>query len=125
MFLRLQKEEKIAVVLLLMALSSLTVAAWAIGGLEQSTTAIANSEVSVQGKILELNPTKSGGSVILKLDSTPAAIFVSQNSGAKEIMGKVKIGDRIKVMGKQTGYQGSKEITVNRAKDVEVIGPSG
>lgn len=125
MLLRLQKEEKIAIVLLLMALSSLTVAAWAIGGLEQSTNVNANSVVSVEGKILELNPTKSGGSVILKLDSTPAAIFISQNSGAKEIMGKVKIGDRIKVMGKQTDYQGSKEITVNRAKDVEVIGPSG
>ena len=111
--------------LLLMALSSLTIATWAIGGLEQSTTVNANSEVSVEGKVLELNPTKSGGSVILQLDSTPAAVFVSQNSGAQEIMSKVKIGDRIRVKGKQTDYQGSKEIAVNSAKDVEVIGASG
>ncbi|MGA9099817.1 MAG: hypothetical protein WB392_12900 [Methanotrichaceae archaeon] len=122
---RLQKEEKIAIVLLLMALSSLAIAAWSIGGLEQSATTNVNSEVSVEGMVLGLNPTKSGGNVILQLDSTPAAVFVSQNSGAKEVMGKVKIGDRIRVMGKETDFQGSKEITVNRAKDVEVIGASG
>ncbi len=108
-----------------MALSSLAIAAWSIGGLEQSATTNVNSEVSVEGMVLGLNPTKSGGNVILQLDSTPAAVFVSQNSGAKEVMGKVKIGDRIRVMGKETDFQGSKEITVNRAKDVEVIGASG
>ncbi len=122
---RLQKEEKIAVVLLLMALSSLTIAAWAIGSLDQSATTNANSEVSVEGKVLELNPTKSGGNVILQLDSTPTAIFISQNSGAKEIMGKVKIGDSIRVKGRQADFQGSKEITVNKATDVEVLDASG
>lgn len=111
--------------LLLMALSSLAIAAWAIGSFDQSATANINSEVSVEGKVLELNPTKGGGNVILQLDSTPRAVFVSQSSGAKEVMDKVKIGDMIRVKGKETDYQGSKEITVDRAGDVEVIGTSG
>ena len=111
--------------LLLMALSSLTVAAWAIGSFDQSSTTNVNSVVSVEGKVLEINPTKSGGNVILQLDSTPEAAFVSQNSGAKEVMGKVKIGDMIRVKGKETDFQGSKEIAVNSAEDVEVIGAGG
>lgn len=121
MLLRLQKEEKIAIVLLLMAISSLGVAAWAVGGFEKSVTANANSEVSLEGKVIELNPTKSGGNVVLQLDSTPTAVFISQSSGAKEVIGKVKIGDRIRVKGKLTDFQGSKEIAVNMAKDVEMI----
>ncbi len=72
---RLQKEEKVALVLLLMALSSLIIAAWAIGGLEQSMTS-ASSAFSIEGKVLELNPTKSGSNLIIKLDSIPESIFV-------------------------------------------------
>lgn len=118
---RLQKEEKIAVVLLLMALSSLAIAAWAIGGFEQSATAAASSAVSVEGKVLELNPTKSGGNLIIKLDSTPASIFVPQDSGAQEIMSKVKIGDKIRARGMIADFQGSKEIKAGRAGDIEVL----
>jgi DNA/RNA endonuclease YhcR with UshA esterase domain len=117
----IQKEEKIAMVLLLMALGSLVVAAWAVGGFEQSATATADSGVSVDGVVLELNPTKSGGNLILKLDSTPAAIFVPQGSGAQDVMDKVKIGDRIRVKGSPTQFQGSEEIKVDRALDIKVI----
>jgi DNA/RNA endonuclease YhcR with UshA esterase domain len=118
---RLQKEEMVAVVLLLMALGSLAAAAWALGGLEKSATAKADSKVSVEGVVLELNPTKSGGNLILKLDSTPAAVFVPQDSGAQDVMDKVGIGDRICVKGSPTEYQGSEEIKVDRAMDIQVI----
>ncbi len=117
---RLQKEEKVALVLLLMALSSLIIAAWAIGGLEQSVTA-ASSAVSIEGKVLELNPTKSGSNLIINLDSIPESIFVPQDSGASEIMSKVRIGDRIVAKGRQTEFQGSQEIRVERAADIKVI----
>ncbi|MFB3765089.1 MAG: OB-fold nucleic acid binding domain-containing protein [Methanotrichaceae archaeon] len=121
----LQKEEKIAVILLLMALSSLAIAAWAIGGFDQGTAANTGSGVSVEGMILGLNPTKSGGNLIIQLDSTSADIFIAQDSGAQEILGKVKIGDRIWVKGRLTEYQGSKEIQVDSARDVEVIAANG
>ncbi len=118
---RLQKEEKIALVLLLMAFSSLAIAAWAMGGLDQSTNAKAASKVSVEGNILGINPTKGGGNLILQLDSAPEAIFIPQDSGAKEVMDKIKIGDRIRVRGSPTEFQGAREIKVDWARDVEVI----
>lgn len=118
---RLQKEEKIAVVLLLMAISSLAIAAWAIGGFEQSVTAEDRSKVSVEGKVLKINPTKSGGNLIIQLDSVPASIFVSQDSGAQEIMSRVKIGDEIRARGRMTEFQGADEIKVDRAGDIEII----
>jgi len=119
--LRLQKEEKIAAVLVLMALSSLAIAAWATGGFEQSVTSAVSSQVSVKGKVIELNPTKSGGNLIIKLDSVPASIFVPQDSGAQEIMSKVKIGDKIRAKGRMTEFQGSEEIKASKAGDIEVI----
>ena len=118
---RLQKEEKIAAVLVLMALSSLAIAAWATGGFEQSVTSAVSSQVSVKGKVIELNPTKSGGNLIIKLDSVPASIFVPQDSGAQEIMSKVKIGDKIRAKGRMTEFQGSEEIKASKAGDIEVI----
>lgn len=122
---RLQKEEKIAIILLLMALSSLAIAAWAFGGSEQSATAKADSSISVEGTVLKMNPTKSGGNLIIQLDSTPAAIFVPQDSGAQEILDKVQLGDRIRVKGRTTDFQGSGEIKVDRMGDIKVIAASG
>ncbi len=122
---RLQKEEKIALILLLMALSSLAIAAWAFSGSEQesvqSTATAKDSSVSVEGIVLEMNPTKSGGNLLIRLDSTPAAIFVPQDSGAKDVMSKVKIGNKIEVKGRPTEFQGAEEIKVDRVKDIEIV----
>jgi DNA/RNA endonuclease YhcR with UshA esterase domain len=118
---RLQKEEKMALVLLLMALFSLAVAAWTMGGFEQSTTAKADPGVSVEGAVLEISPTKSGGNLILRIDSTPVTIFVPQDSGAQDVMDRVYVGDRIRVKGRPADFQGSEEIKVDRARDIEVI----
>jgi DNA/RNA endonuclease YhcR with UshA esterase domain len=118
---RLQKEEKMALVLLLMALFSLAVAAWTMGGFEQSATAKADPGVSVEGAVLEISPTKSGGNLILRIDSTPVTIFVPQDSGALDVMDRVAVGDRIRVKGRPADFQGSEEIKVDRARDIEVI----
>lgn len=123
----LQKEEKIVIVLLLMALGSLTVAFWAFGPEDGSVVSSASAkdsgllEQSVQGEVLEMKPTKSGGNLILRLDSTPLQIFIPASAGAAEIQGKVRVGDRISVRGKVSSYKGTEELTVSRAAEVQVI----
>ncbi|MDM7940195.1 MAG: hypothetical protein QUS07_07625 [Methanothrix sp.] len=122
---RLQKEEKVVIVLLLMALGSLAVAFWAFGPEDGSVVSSASAKdsglLSVQGEVLEIKPTKSGGNLILRLDSTPLQIFIPASAGAAEIRAKVRVGDRISVRGKVSVYNGAEELTVSRAAEVQVI----
>ncbi|HOV51465.1 MAG: hypothetical protein A4E44_01633 [Methanosaeta sp. PtaB.Bin018] len=122
---RLQREEKVVIVLLLMALGSLTVAFWAFGPEDGSGVSYASAKdsglSSVQGEVLEMKPTKSGGNLILRLDSTSMQIFIPASAGAAEIRGKVRVGDRISVRGKVSVYNGAEELAVSRAADVQVI----
>ncbi|MDD1749308.1 MAG: hypothetical protein LUO89_05465 [Methanothrix sp.] len=123
---RMQKEEKIVVVLLLMALGSLAVAFWAfspeddLAGSTSDSTAQKQSTLSVEGVVLEIKPTKSGGNLLLKLDATPLPIFIPAGSGAEEVQNKVHSGDRVKIKGTVSEFQGSEEIKVERARDVEL-----
>lgn len=123
---RMQKEEKIVVVLLLMALGSLAVAFWAFGpedgAPEVSSVAEKASSLSVQGLVLEVNPTKSGGNLLLKLDSTPLSIFIPASAGAGEVQNKVKLGDRVVVKGSVSEYQDEEELKVAKAGDVQIVG---
>jgi len=121
---RMQKEEKIVVVLLLMALGSLAVANWAFGteGTEESAVkAEDGSQISLEGLILEMKPTKTGGHLVIKLDSTSMPIFVPRDSGAEDVQSRVNIGDRIRVRGAATEFAGKEELKVGRGTDVELI----
>jgi DNA/RNA endonuclease YhcR with UshA esterase domain len=126
---RMQREEKVVVVLLLMALGSLAVAFWAFDPEDDDLAGVKDSDsgmkeeasLSVEGLVLEKKPTKSGGNLIIMLDSTPLPVFISSKAGAKEIQDKVNIGDRVRIKGAVSSFQGIKEITVDRAKDVVSI----
>jgi hypothetical protein len=121
---RMQKEEKIVVVLLFMALGSLAVASWAFGpeDTEGSTVqAKEDSQISLEGLVQEINPTKTGGHLIIKLDSTQMPVFVPRDSGAGDVQSRVNIGDRIRVRGIAAEFGGKKELKVGRAADVEVL----
>lgn len=122
---RMQKEEKTVVVLLFMALGSLSVAFWAFDSgdsLEEGIASAGDEErISVEGLVIEMNPTKSGGNLIMNLDSTPLPVFVPRDSGAKEILGRISLGDRIQVNGVLWEYNGNKEIKLERAEDLERI----
>ena len=124
----MQKEEKIVVVLLLMALGSLAVAFWAFspeeGELESSSDSVSQKDagLSVEGLVLEIKPTKSGGNLLLKLDSTQMPIFVPANAGATELLKQVHTGNRVKIRGTISQYQGKEELTVSRSADVVVMG---
>ncbi|MDD4094339.1 MAG: hypothetical protein PHF94_06960 [Methanothrix sp.] len=119
---RMQKEEKTVVVLLFMALGSLSVAFWAFdfGDDLQEGIVSAGDEarISVEGLVIEMNPTKSGDNLIMNLDSTPLPVFVPRDSGAKEILGRISLGDRIQVNGVLWEYNGNKEIKLERAEDL-------
>jgi len=122
---RMQKEEKIVVVLLLMALGSLAVANWAFGPVEDvvqnSALAKEDSGLSVEGMVLEMNPTKTGGHLLIELDSTQMPVFVPRESGAGEVQQRINVGDRVRVRGAVAEFGGKEELKVRRAADIEVI----
>jgi hypothetical protein len=124
---RLQKEEKIVVVLLLMALGSLAVAFWAFGpeegDLENSSDSLSQKDASlcVEGLVLEMKPTKSGGNLLLRLDTTELPIFITAKAGAKELQSRIRAGDRVSIRGTVSTFQGSEELVVSRQADVQVL----
>ncbi|MDM7912956.1 MAG: hypothetical protein QUS09_07655 [Methanotrichaceae archaeon] len=121
---RMQKEEKIVVVLLLMALGSLTVASWAFSPeeTEESTgQAKEDSQISLEGIVLEIKPTKTGGHLLIKLDTTQMPVFVPREAGVDEVQRRVNTGDRVRVKGMVAEFGGKEELKVSRAADIEVI----
>jgi DNA/RNA endonuclease YhcR with UshA esterase domain len=127
---RMQREEKVVLVLLLMALGSLAVAFWAFGPEDDALAGVKNidsgkkeeASLSVEGLVLEKKLTKSGGNLIIRLDSTPLPVFISSKAGAEEIQDNVDIGDRVRIKGTVSSFQGIDEITVDRAMDIVSIG---
>jgi hypothetical protein len=119
---RMQKEEKIVVILLLMALGSLTVAQWTFGDSDQSAVVDkSDSSISAQGHVLDIKPTKTGGNLLLRLDTINVSIFVPRNSGADDIKSRVHSGDLVRIKGVPSEFNGNKEITIARSSDIEVI----
>ncbi len=115
--------------MLLMALGSLAVAFWAFapeddalqGTINGNSDTKKEASLFVEGLVLEKKPTKSGGNLIIRLDSTPLPIFIPSNAGAGEIQDKVNLGDRIRIKGTVSSFQGNDEIIVNRVTDVVSI----
>ena len=124
----MQKEEKIVVVLLFMALGSLAVAFWAfsldVGETSGSSDSVAqkDSGLSLEGLILQIEPTKSGGNLILKLDSTPMPVFIPASAGAMEFQKQLHTGERIRIKGTVSDFQGQEELKISRASDVQRLG---
>lgn len=127
---RMQKEEKIVVVLLLMALGSLAVAFWAFApdsgehdsffGSQSQKDASSSTSI-IEGRILQIKPTRSGGNLLIKLDDSETDIFVPAKAGAKELLSRIKAGDRLSVRGTISSYQDSEELVVSSQKDVRVL----
>lgn len=128
----MQKEEKVVFVLLLMALGSLAAAFWAFspddagadsspGYGVQERSEDAGTIASVQGMIVEVKPTKTGGHLLIKIDSTADPIFISRMAGAEKLSGLLKSGDRITAKGMQRDYQGQGEIEVSRLSDIQIL----
>jgi hypothetical protein len=116
---RLQKEEKVVMVLLFMALGSLAAASWALGDFDAESEPDSVSIVS-EGTVSSIQPT-DGGHLILRLSSSSMPIFVSRESGAEVVAERVAKGDWIRARGEVAEYEGQRELSVQRAEDVEVL----
>lgn len=121
---KMQKEEKIVVVLLFMALGSLAVANWAFGPeagvVQNASLAKEDSGLSLEGIVLEMNPTKTGGHLTIKLDSTQMPVFVPRDAGVGDVQRKIKVGDRVRVRGTIAEFGGKEELKISQAADIEV-----
>ncbi len=117
----MQKEEKVVVVLLFMALGSLAVASWALGDFDTSSDPTSGAvSIVAEGTVSAIQAT-DGGSLILRVQSSSMPIFVSSESGAKDVATRVAKGDRIRAKGEIAEYEGSREIVVQRPEDVEIL----
>jgi hypothetical protein len=118
----MHKAEKTAVVLLLVALGTLAVANWAFPADDTPSSSDQDARTSVEGTVLKVTPTKTGGHLILRLDSTPLSIFIPREAGAASVQSTVQTGARVRVVGELADFGEDKEIKVSRAEDVEVLG---
>lgn len=122
---RLQREEKIVIVLLCMALGNLAVGNWALSdgdnARDGSDALSQDSGITVEGIVVDIQPTRTGGHLIINLDTTTMPVFVNRDSGAELVGRNVQVGDIVRITGKATEYQGQSEIEVERAEGVQVL----
>ncbi len=116
----MQKEEKIVVVLLVMAVLSLIIGyfGFATEIKAYSSDSKIGERVYVEGTILSKQMTKTGENLILELSTPKINVFVPKDNGAKEVYDAVNAGDRVRVTGKVQEYKNAMEIVVESAGDI-------
>ncbi|MCZ7384147.1 MAG: nucleotide-binding protein [Candidatus Methanoperedens sp.] len=119
----MQKEEKIVVVLLVVAVLSLIIAYF---GFAQQTNAYSSDSkiderVYAEGTILSKQMTGKGDNLIIKLSNLNVNVFIPKNNGAREVYDLVKTGDGIRITGKVSIYMDERELVVESPKDVVLL----
>jgi DNA/RNA endonuclease YhcR with UshA esterase domain len=116
----MQKEEKIVVVLLIMAVLSLIIVYFGFSYqiAAYSSDSKLGEHVYAEGTILFKQMTKTGENLILKLSNLEINVFISKANGAGEVYDSVKTGDRVRITGKVSEYKNTREIVVEKAKDI-------
>lgn len=116
----IQKEEKVVIVLLIMAALSLIIAyfGFSFQPAAYSTDSKLDERVYVEGTVLGKQMTKTGDNLILTISNLDIKVFISKNNGAKELNDSLKTGDRVKITGKVQEYKNVREIVVGSAGDV-------
>ena len=118
----MQKEEKIVVVLLVMAVLSLiigyfgfvpTVAAY-------SQDSKIGERVYAEGTVLSKQMTAKGDNLLLTISNLNIKVFISKDNGAKEVYDTLKTGDQVRIDGKVAEYKNAREIVVESAKDITI-----
>ncbi len=116
----MQKEEKVVVVLLIMAVLSLIIGYFGFSPQTQaySSDSKLGERVYAEGTILSKQMTGKGDNLILTLSNLKIKVFISKDSGAKEVYDTVKTGEKVKINGKVSEYKNEREIVVESARDV-------
>ncbi|HIH93977.1 TPA: hypothetical protein HA338_08020 [Methanosarcina acetivorans] len=129
----MEKEEKVVVVLLVMALCSLSTAymffgqetsgaGQASGGkvLQYTHESGVGEKVSLEAEVLSKRITYTGDHLLLEVDfdSEVLSVFIPNTAGAEVLDDLINEGDVISIKGIVSEYEGEKEIKVERKEDV-------
>ncbi len=118
----MQKEEKVVVVLLVVAVLSLIIGYFGFAIPAQikaySSDSKLGERVYVEGTVLSKKMTKTGDNLVIKLSNLNINVFVRKDNGAKDVYSAVKAGDSVRITGKVQEYNNEREIVVESAKDV-------
>lgn len=135
----MEKEEKVVVVLILMALSSLSIAYLCFApslsedgkpltGEVQELTAESEigDRVSFEAEVLSKRTTYKGDHLLLKVDhdSEVFTVFVPANMGANAVDEAVNVGNCVAITGTLEEYEGEQEIKIINKKDIMVLSDS-
>lgn len=122
----MQKEEKIMVVLLVMAVLSLIIGYY--GFIPQdaaysaySADSTIGNHVYVEGTVLSKQMTAKGDNLILSISDLNVKVFISKEKGAKEVYNTLETGDNVRIDGKVAEYKNAQEIIVESASDVKKL----
>jgi DNA/RNA endonuclease YhcR with UshA esterase domain len=129
----MEKEEKVVVVLLVMALFSLSTAYLFFGpelagtgqksggkALQYTHESEVGEKVSLDVEVLSKRSTYTGDHLLLEVnfDSEVLSVFVPNSAGAEALNGSINKGDFISITGIISEYKGKKEIRVERKEDI-------
>ncbi|TFH05827.1 MAG: hypothetical protein E4H06_00785 [Methanosarcina sp.] len=128
----MEKEEKVVVVLLVMALFSLSTAYMLFGqelagagqsegkALKYTHESEVGEKVSLDAEVLSKRFTYTGDHLLLEVnfDSEVLSVFIPKTAGAEALNGLINEGDFISITGIISEYKGKKEIRVERKEDI-------
>ena len=116
----MQKEEKVVIVLLIMAALSLIIAffGFSFQPAAYSMDSKLDERVYIEGTVLSKQMTKTGDNLILAISNLDIKVFISKNNEAIELNDSLKTGDRVKITGKVQEYKNVREIVVGSVGDV-------
>jgi DNA/RNA endonuclease YhcR with UshA esterase domain len=129
----MEKEEKVVVVLLVMALSSLSIAYLFFGpelagagqksegkSLQYTHKSEVGEKVTFDAEVLSKRFTYTGDHLLLEVDSNSEvlSVFIPKTAGAEALDSSIDEGDLIGITGTISEYNGKKEINVERKEDI-------
>ncbi|MDD3041615.1 MAG: OB-fold nucleic acid binding domain-containing protein [Methanosarcinaceae archaeon] len=128
----MEKEEKIVVALILMALSSLSVAYFCFGSgpactgseAEELTAGSAlGDRVFLEAEVMSKRFTYKGGHLLLRVDheSEVFTVFVPEDVGVEALDKAIDVGDYVAITGTLEEYEGGREIKILNKGDIRVL----
>jgi len=115
----MQKEEKVVIVLLIMAVLSLIIAFFGFSSQPgvYSKDSKLDELVYVEGTVLSKQMTRTGDNLLITLSNLDVKVFVAKDNGAKEVYESLRNGDKVRITGKVQEYKNVREIVVGSAGD--------
>jgi DNA/RNA endonuclease YhcR with UshA esterase domain len=124
----LQKEEKITIILMVMALLVLIIAyfGFTVDSMkisQYSEQSITGDRVVLHGEVVGKKGTFNGDHLILTVDNEGSRIkvFIHRDNGAEKVNNIIDIEDIVEVTGTLEQYLGEKEIVVKQSGDVKIL----